>query len=327
MSTVELYIQGNQIAKYASVTSGGNGDGMQVNLSGVAALGTASDTYRIVVSQVNSGQSVFQNGQWVSIYTYPGNELVVSQLNPQDDQFQGRASSATHMIFTNPSGYVIDLNGITEGTMRFGPGYAPPRAERLPFNGLPSEPPLTTCFTPGTQIRTAEGSTAIEDLQPGDRVWTRDNGLQTLRWVGRRQVAGIGPLAPVSIAAGTFGNRVALRVSQQHRILVSDWRAQVWFGLPEVLVAARHLVDGKAVQITPVPQVDYLHLALDRHEVIEADGMLTESLYLGDMALMGLSAPARREILTIFPELTVPDRDWPTALPCLTGREGKLLGA
>ncbi|MGO4855537.1 Hint domain-containing protein [Phaeovulum sp. W22_SRMD_FR3] len=327
MATVELFLQGNQIARYTSVSSKGNANGMQVNLGGVTTLGSASDTFRIVVSQVNNGQTAFQNGQWVSIYSYPDNQLVATQLNPQDDQFQGRASSSTHMIFTNPSGFVIDLNGINDTSLQYGPGENPHREERLPFAGLETSPPATVCFTPGVQIRTGAGSTAVEDLRIGDKIWTRDHGLQRIRWIGRRQVAGIGPLAPVTIAAGTFGNRAALRVSQQHRILIRDWRAQLWFGLPEVLVAARHLVDGERVQIIPVPQVEYLHLALDRHEVIEADGMLTESLYLGDMAMSALPEAARREVMTIFPELLTPGALRPAARPCLAGYEGKLLGA
>ena len=327
MASVELFLQGNQIASYTSVSSKGNSNGIQVNLSGVTTLGSAHDTFRIVVTQVNNGQTAFQNGQWVSIYTYPGNQLVATQLNPQDDQFQGRASSSTHMVFTNPSGFVIDLNGITTDTLQYGPGENPHREERLPFAGLHTSPPSTMCFTPGVQIRTATGQTAVEDLRVGDMIWTRDHGGQALRWIGRRQVAGIGPLAPVTIAAGAFGNRAALRVSQQHRILIRDWRAQLWFGLPEVLVAARHLVDGERVQITPVPQVEYLHLALDRHEVIEAEGMLTESLYLGDMALLALPEAARREVMTLFPEVLTPGSARPAVRPCLAGYEGKLLGA
>jgi hypothetical protein len=61
------------------------------------------------------------------IYSWPDNVLIASGLNPQHDQFQGRASSGTHQIFTNQR-YAIDLNGFTGTTVQYGPGaFAPVR--------------------------------------------------------------------------------------------------------------------------------------------------------------------------------------------------------
>ena len=51
-------------------------------------------------------------------------------------------------------------------------------------------------------------------------------------------VAGAGAGAPVLIPAGALGNTRDLLVSQQHRMLVTGWRAELMFGEPEVLVAA-----------------------------------------------------------------------------------------
>ena len=45
-----------------------------------------------------------------------------------------------------------------------------------------------SCFTLGTAIATFEGERAVEDLAPGDRVVTRDHGVQEVRWVGRRTI-------------------------------------------------------------------------------------------------------------------------------------------
>ena len=40
------------------------------------------------------------------------------------------------------------------------------------------------CFTPGTLIATPKGEVPVEDLREGDKVITRDNGIQEIRWTG-----------------------------------------------------------------------------------------------------------------------------------------------
>ncbi len=44
------------------------------------------------------------------------------------------------------------------------------------------------CFTPGTLIATPRGEVPVEDLKAGDRVITRDNGIQQIRWAGRKDL-------------------------------------------------------------------------------------------------------------------------------------------
>jgi hypothetical protein len=50
-------------------------------------------------------------------------------------------------------------------------------------------------------------------------------------------------------------------------------------------------------------QVTYLHLLLERHQVIFAEGIATESLYPGPVARAGFEAPPRAELMALFPEL------------------------
>lgn len=322
---------GDEIGTYAGLTAQGNGMAMTVTLTGVQPLGTSQDIFRIVVNQVNNGQTSFQNGQWVSIYTYtpenPQGTLLYSWLNPQDDQFQGKASGSTYQIFTNSGRLVFDANGVTAAKMVYGPGIQEPLNARMPFGAFASSPAqLIVCFVAGTGILTPGGLRRIETLEPGDLVWTRNAGAQPLRWIGRRKICGVGPLAPVRIAPGTFGNARAVKVSPQHRILLSGWRAQLYFGEDEVLVAAVHLVDSLAIRIVPRATVEYVHIAFDQHQIVCADGMLTESLYPGRMALAALPSAARQELQAIFPELAggVPV---PAARRFLTGREASLMRA
>ena len=152
------------------------------------------------------------------------------------------------------------------------------------------------CFTPGTLILTPDGEARVEDLRAGDLVLTRDRGAQPVRWVGAETVAGTGPTAPVLIRAGTFGNRRDLLVSPQHRMLVRGWRAELFAGQPEVMVAAVHLVNGRTVARAPRAEVTYVHFMCDRHEIVFAEGAETESL-----DPWGQAAAADRAILRLVP--------------------------
>lgn len=185
------------------------------------------------------------------------------------------------------------------------------------------------CFTPGTLIATDRGPRLIEALQIGDLIVTRDNGLQPLRWVGARTVAAKGRLAPIRIAAPLLQNGDSpLLVSPQHRILFTGPRAQMLFGISEVLVAACHLLGHPAVQQCEGGQVTYMHLMLDQHEVIYGNGAATESFFAGDNALQALDGSARDEVFTLFPELRSHHGGFgDTARRCLKSHEAKVLAA
>lgn len=159
------------------------------------------------------------------------------------------------------------------------------------------------CFVAGTLIRTPQGEVAVEDLQPGDLVLTHDDGPQPLRWIGRRQVAATGNLAPIRIRAGTFGAHGTLKVSPQHRILLRDSLAELLFGEAEVLVAAKDSVNDRSVTVCAGGTVDYVHLLFDRHQVIYSEGLATESFLPGPQTTASFEADIVAEICTLFPEL------------------------
>lgn len=159
------------------------------------------------------------------------------------------------------------------------------------------------CFLAGTLIDTPDGPRAVQDLRVGDLVLTLDNGPQPVRWIGRSQVDGTGDLAPVCIRAGTFGNTRDLHVSPNHRVLVRSSQAELLFGTSEVLVAAKFLIDGETVTTAPRPVADYLHLMLDNHELVASDGVLSETLFAGPVALQALPEAARAELRAIFPDI------------------------
>lgn len=180
------------------------------------------------------------------------------------------------------------------------------------------------CFVTGTLIKAPAGHIRVEDLQVGDLVETRDSGAQEIRWVGRRTVTGRGAFAPVRISAGALGEHDALCVSPQHRILLDDWRAQVYLGEEEVLCPAHMLVNGDTICRVPCSSVTYVHFMFDRHEVVFANGLASESFLLGDYLCHETSA-LRAEIVALFPELGSDHLVMAAARRTVRGYEGELV--
>lgn len=163
-------------------------------------------------------------------------------------------------------------------------------------------PTTVPCFLAGTQISTPTGPRAIESLQQGDLVSTLDNGNVAIRWIGQSRVDGRGALAPIRIAAGALGNRRDLYVSPNHRILMRSALAELHFCAPEVLVAAKFLLNDTTIQTAPRRWADYLHILLDSHDMLFSEGIASESLFTGANALDSLGDAARTELLAIFPQ-------------------------
>ncbi len=162
---------------------------------------------------------------------------------------------------------------------------------------------FVTCFVRGTEIETENGPVPIESLKAGDLLRTVDNGFQPLRWVGNRRVAAKGDFAPIRFNTGALGNDKPLRVSQQHRVMLSGWRAELFFGQPEVLASAKSLVNGDTIIREVGGEVEYFHILFDQHELVYSAGIETESFHPGQQGWTTLAQPAREEILNLFPEL------------------------
>ena len=191
------------------------------------------------------------------------------------------------------------------------------------------------CFTPGTLIATPRGEMPVESLRPGDKVVTRDNGIQEIRWVGEKALSGQdlrlnSHLQPVFIKRGALGNGLPeqdMMVSPNHRLLVANDRTQLYFDEHEVLVAAKHLVGTQGVHAVEAIGVTYVHFMFDRHEVVLSNGAWTESFQPGDYTLKGMGNAQRSEIFELFPELKT-DRgleDYQAARRTLKRHEARLL--
>ncbi|EAP79869.1 Hint domain-containing protein [Sulfitobacter sp. NAS-14.1] len=194
---------------------------------------------------------------------------------------------------------------------------------------------VVICFTPGTTIATRRGEIPVQQIKVGDLVVTRDNGLQPVRWVGRRNLGRDNLLRtpgfnPVRIKAGAFGEGVPQRdmmVSPNHRMLVASETAEVMFSEREVLVAAKHLVGLDGVETVTPDKVSYIHMLFDNHEVVFADGTWAESFQPGAHSMAGIQSEQRSEILSLFPELDAADgmSNFVAARRSLRAHEAQLL--
>ena len=248
----------------------------------------------------------------------------------------------------------VDLNNDTDLDDTGEDGYylvfigdVPPPDTPLSYRGISSNSDayshasvggVLVCFASGTMIGTSNGQKAVEHLQLGNLVETRDAGLQAIRWIGSRKVsaealAADPKLYPIRIKAGTLGNNTPTRdllVSPQHRVLVRSKIAQRMFGTNEVLAGAKQLLEAEGIEVaTDVSEIEYFHFTFDAHQIVTSNGAQTESLYLGPMAIRGISAEARKEIFSIFPELRARDGHRPQngARMLLNGRQARSLAA
>ncbi|WP_134682001.1 Hint domain-containing protein [Paracoccus ravus] len=222
------------------------------------------------------------------------------------------------------------------GTLNLGPGHSL-TIQFADFDhteaNLTSANVSVLCFAAETRIRMADGETIAGELKVGDRVLTKDEGPQPIRWISSRsldrETLALHPhLRPIRIRAGALGPMIPDRdlvVSPQHRLVARSRIVERMFGFGEVLVPAKQLLalDGVEV-IEDCDSVTYVHFLLDAHQIVFANGAEAETLHTGPQALSSIGEAARDEILTLFPELRS-GRDRPTARPLGNGRLARKL--
>lgn len=186
------------------------------------------------------------------------------------------------------------------------------------------------CFDASTQIRTRKGDIRVDRLVSGDEVMTLDHGYQKLVWVGHSRPRGTDANAPVVFHDPHTGDEY-LSVSQQHRMLVAGPKVHELCGQHQALIAAKHLVNNDTIRIKPRSRVHFVHILCNAHEPVLANGVWSETLYLGPRSLSVLSDSARSDFSRKCPEFFERAFDeaqrTPTARPFLTGRKAKEAGA
>ncbi|MBU2963709.1 Hint domain-containing protein [Citreicella sp. C3M06] len=163
-------------------------------------------------------------------------------------------------------------------------------------------------FTAGTMITLASGAQVpVESLTVGERVLTRDDGAQTLRWIGHGTTRASGDFAPVLIRQGVLNNARDLLVSPDHRLFIYQREDRLGAGRAEVMIKARHLVDGERVMRVSGGFVDYYQMLFDHHQIIYAEGIAAESMLVDNRTRAVLPREVAGALSTLLPGHSVSD--------------------
>ncbi|MEL6643702.1 MAG: Hint domain-containing protein [Pseudomonadota bacterium] len=165
-------------------------------------------------------------------------------------------------------------------------------------------------FAFGTYVRVPTGNRRVELLRVGDEVLTRDAGFQPLRWVGHStldwETLRHSPhLRPILIRRGALGDDLPTRdmqVSPNHRLWVRKDTTLLEADAPEVLVAAKHLVNHRGVYEVDALGVTYVRLMFDRQQTVCINGVWAESFQPGRPD----GNAQKTELLELFPGLKRP---------------------
>ncbi|MAZ20548.1 MAG: hypothetical protein CMN19_05155 [Roseovarius sp.] len=259
-----------------------------------SALRTASNS--------NAGREGFR----VDILDSNGNVIATQNVFPTANSLQPYSMPVT---FPNAGSYTVRMTEL-------GPNDS--------HGAIVDNISLMVCFVEGTAIDTPEGPVPVETLQIGDLVST-EKGPRAIRWIGQRQItpediASSPRLRPIKISAGALGQglpRADLWISRQHRMLVHSPLCRRLFDSDNALVAAHHLTAVHGVDVDGTRQsFRYIHLLLDDHAILTAEGAPSESLLLGETAWDALTDQARAELRALCPDLEA-DRGAPKSAAVL----------
>ncbi len=157
----------------------------------------------------------------------------------------------------------------------------------------------------GTILATEEGPIAIEDLLPGIRVETRDDGFQPVIWIGTitllpQQTAALTPSRLFRVPVDSFGPSRPmpdLMLAPHARLLHRSPKLRELATDEAALAPVSAFEDGQTViRVAPVSPVSVFHLAFRDHHILRANGLEIESFHPG----VDLSARIGGDNLRLF---------------------------
>lgn len=132
----------------------------------------------------------------------------------------------------------------------------------------------TACYAAGTRIATPWGERAVEALRAGSLVTTAGGAVARVVWTGMRTVDLVrhpcpAREQPVRVSAGAFGTGQPLRplfLSPDHAVSADG-----------ALIPVGLLLNGASIVQVTRQTVTYVHVELERHDLLLADGLACES--------------------------------------------------
>lgn len=259
------------------------------------------------------------------------------------------------MTYPHRPGAALPANLQTRWTVKRADSIAPAaptpnrRYEVLSLNGAgeivdevmaaPATPAFESVFAAiarGTILNTEEGHVAVEDLLPGMKIETRDNGFQPLLWRGGTNIVPRRPddqagAALFRIPADTYGPMRPmpdLLLGPYARLLRRTPALRDFTGQDTALLPVDALADGfNVIPVTPASPVRVFHLGFARHQIIAANGLEIESMHPGPEVLGCLARDDLRRFVSLFPHIASQGGFGPLAVPRLTREECEALVA
>lgn len=137
-------------------------------------------------------------------------------------------------------------------------------------------------LTGDVPIATPRGYRPLRDLQLGDTVMTRDNGVVPVLHKVDRVVPALGAFRPVRLRAPYFGLVRDIVVAPHQRLVIGGTDVEYIFGQEAVLIPALNLVNGMAAVFEDGHDfVRYAQVLLPGHAALIAANAAVESLYIG----------------------------------------------
>lgn len=138
---------------------------------------------------------------------------------------------------------------------------------------------IKDCLFEGTRILTYNGYRPIENLKKGDKVMVLQNGYfipKPIKWIGKHvhNIDSNNKLSssPVRIKKSAIAENVPNRdllITPGHSIFIND-----------LLIESLKLANGKTIyQDYSFNIVKYYHIKLDKHYIMNAEGVLLESYF------------------------------------------------
>lgn len=157
-----------------------------------------------------------------------------------------------------------------------------PPAIKLPKQSRPTIVRLSPAgLTVGTPIMTCAGERLVEELKAGDRVLTKDLGMQTVKCVAFRDadLTTTPEKSPIRVPSDAFGTERPGRdifLAPTQRIALRHRMFDLLFASREVLVAAQHLVGLAGIEpVAGLRGVTYVSIGFVQHHLV----------YCGNLAL------------------------------------------
>ncbi|OUI78723.1 hypothetical protein HK18_07520 [Commensalibacter intestini] len=310
----ESYIAGTGTINLINVRLNGNDENYEYPSIGSISGGQ-------VINMTNSDLAVSKGVRNVTINMISGNNylgiqadnyivnLKINGFGKGDIIDVGNGAGVDTWSYNESTGDLIVSSNGASFTINIGLGYDITKFSSVKIAytdegdnyGVTYDGAVDVCMLPGTMIRTPEGDIAIENLRVGDFINVYNNQMvsaQKIIWIGKgnsqyiRHYNYINDQSnyPIRILKDAISPNVPYKdlcVTLEHCLFFDN-----------KFIPARMLVNGRSIIYDQsYKSYDYYHIETEKHSIIMADGMLTES-YLNTDSHQSFYAQNQSNLLT-----------------------------